>query len=56
MTKDDEVIPSFQTDEFKDAMEWYRGLYEQGAINGEFVTMQKQNQIDAIAQGRAASW
>ncbi len=52
VTDDDEVIPSFQTDEFKEAMEWYRGLYEQGAINGEFVTMQKQNQIDAIAQGK----
>jgi len=52
VTDDDEIIPSFQTDEFKDAMEWYRDLYEQGAINGEFVTMQKQNQIDAIAQGK----
>lgn len=48
----DEIIPSFQTDEFKEAMEWYRGLYEQGAVNGEFVTMQKQNQQDAIAQGK----
>ncbi|WP_406248883.1 extracellular solute-binding protein [Microbacterium sp. M] len=52
VVEDDEVIPTFQTDEFKEAMEWYRGLYEQGAINGEFVTMQKQNQIDAIAQGK----
>ncbi|WP_102191464.1 extracellular solute-binding protein [Microbacterium aurantiacum] len=52
VTDDDEVIPTFQTDEFKDAMEWYRGLYEQGAVNSEFVTMQKQNQIDAIAQGK----
>jgi len=52
VTDDDEVVPSFQTDEFKQAMEWYRGLYEQGAVNGEFVTMQKQNQQDAIAQGK----
>ncbi|WP_243229564.1 extracellular solute-binding protein [Microbacterium sp. CIAB417] len=52
VTDDDEVVPTFQTDEFKQAMEWYRGLYEQGAVNGEFVTMQKQNQIDAIAQGK----
>ncbi|MFB7249985.1 extracellular solute-binding protein [Microbacterium sp. NPDC056234] len=52
VTDDDEVIPTFQTDEFKQAMEWYRGLYEQGAVNGEFVTMQKQNQIDAVAQGK----
>ncbi|MBD7956492.1 extracellular solute-binding protein [Microbacterium sp. Sa4CUA7] len=48
----DEIIPSFTTDAFKEAMQWYRGLYEQGAVNGEFVTMQKQNQIDAIAQGK----
>ncbi|WP_460796460.1 extracellular solute-binding protein [Microbacterium sp. GXF0217] len=52
VVEDDEVIPTFQTDEFKEAMEWYRGLYEQGAVNGEFVTMQKQNQQDAIAQGK----
>ncbi|NKF30862.1 extracellular solute-binding protein, partial [Pseudomonas sp. BGM005] len=52
VTDDDEVVPSFQTDEFKEAMEWYRDLYEQGAVNGEFVTMQKQNQQDAIAQGK----
>jgi putative aldouronate transport system substrate-binding protein len=52
ITDDDEVVPAFQTDEFKDAMEWYRGLYEQGAVNSEFVTMQKQNQQDAIAQGK----
>jgi putative aldouronate transport system substrate-binding protein len=50
--EDDEVVPSFQTDAFKEAMEWYRDLYEQGAVNGEFVTMQKSNQQDAIAQGK----
>ncbi|MDP3952941.1 extracellular solute-binding protein [Microbacterium sp.] len=49
---DDEVVPSFQSDEFKDAMEWYRELYEQGAVNNEFVTVQKQNQQDAIAQSK----
>jgi len=52
VTDDGEVIPTFLTDEFTEAMEWYRGLYEQGAVNGEFVTMQKQNQLDAIAQGK----
>ncbi|MFC4137658.1 MULTISPECIES: extracellular solute-binding protein [unclassified Microbacterium] len=49
---DGEVVPSFTTDAFKDAMEWYRDLYDQGAVNNEFVTMQKQNQQDAIAQGK----
>src|SRR5690606_34885055 len=52
VTDDGEVIPSFQTKAFKEAMEWYRGLYEKGAVNSEFVTMQKQNQQDAIAQGK----
>lgn len=47
-----EVVPSFMTDEFRDAMEWYRGVYENGWVNQEFVTVQKQNQIDGIAQGR----
>ncbi|WP_251452150.1 extracellular solute-binding protein [Microbacterium sp. Marseille-Q6648] len=49
---DDNVVPSFTTDAFTEAMEWYRGLYERGAVNSEFVTMQKQNQQDAIAQGK----
>ncbi|WP_166850437.1 extracellular solute-binding protein [Isoptericola sp. BMS4] len=47
-----QVHAAFTTDEFKDAMEWYRGVYEQGAVNQEFVTVQKTNQQDAIAQGK----
>ncbi|WP_110588579.1 extracellular solute-binding protein [Microbacterium suaedae] len=47
-----EVVPSFTTDAFKEAMEWYRGLYEDGAVNNEFVTVQKSNQRDAIAQNK----
>jgi len=52
VTDDGEVVPAFATDAFKEAMEWYRGVYEDGAVNGEFVTMAKQNQQDAIAQGK----
>ncbi|WP_454041496.1 extracellular solute-binding protein [Cellulosimicrobium sp. Marseille-Q8652] len=52
VTEDDEVVPSFTTDEFKDAMEWYRGVYENGWVNQEFVTVQKQVQKDGIAQGK----
>ena len=50
---DDEgdLVPAFTTDEWKEAMEWYRGLYEDGLVNQEFVTMQKTNQRDAIARG-----
>ncbi|WP_182112425.1 MULTISPECIES: extracellular solute-binding protein [unclassified Actinotalea] len=49
---DDTVVPAFTTDEFKTAMEWYREVYENGHMNQEFVTTQKQNQQDAIAQGK----
>ncbi|QAY59075.1 extracellular solute-binding protein [Microbacterium protaetiae] len=46
------IVPSFDTDAFRRAMQWYHGLYEQGAVNNEFVTVQKKNQQDAIAQGK----
>jgi len=52
VTEDDEVVPTFQTETFKEAMAWYRDLYQQGAVNNEFVTVQKQNQQDAIAQNK----
>ncbi len=52
LTDDDEIVASFGTDAFKEGMEWYRDLYEDGAVNNEFVTVQKQNQYDAIAQGK----
>ncbi|GAB6939168.1 extracellular solute-binding protein [Isoptericola variabilis] len=47
-----QVRSTLDGDAFKQAMEWYRGLYEQGAVNQEFVTMQKTNQQDAIARGK----
>jgi putative aldouronate transport system substrate-binding protein len=49
---DDEVVASFTTEPFIEAMEWYRDLYQDGAVTQEFVTIQKQNQQDAIAQGK----
>lgn len=49
---DGQVVPTFTTDAYKDAMEWYRGVYEDGGVNQEFVTVQKQNQQDGIAQGK----
>jgi putative aldouronate transport system substrate-binding protein len=48
----DEIVASFTTDAFKEAMEWYKGLYDEGAVNQEFITLQKQNQYDAIAQSK----
>jgi putative aldouronate transport system substrate-binding protein len=52
VTDDGQVVPAFTTDAFKEAMEWYRGVYENGWMNQEFVTVQKQNQQDGIAQGK----
>src|SRR5699024_5132264 len=46
------VVPTFTTDAFKEAMEWYRNAYANGWVNQEFVTMQKQNQQQAIAQDK----
>jgi putative aldouronate transport system substrate-binding protein len=52
VTEEGQVVPAFTTDAFKEAMEWYRGVYEDGAVNQEFVTLQKSNQQDAIAQDK----
>ena len=46
------IVPACTTDAWKDAMEWYRGVFEAGGINQEFVTVQKQNQQQAIAQDK----
>jgi putative aldouronate transport system substrate-binding protein len=50
--EDGKIVPAFQTDPWKEAMEWYRGVVEKGGVNKEFITMQKSNQQDAIAQGK----
>ncbi|WP_114855792.1 extracellular solute-binding protein [Brachybacterium sp. YJGR34] len=47
-----QIVPSATTDAWKEAMEWYRGVYEAGGVNQEFITMQKQNQQQAIAQDK----
>ncbi|MBD5785403.1 extracellular solute-binding protein [Cellulosimicrobium terreum] len=52
VTDSGEVVPSFTTDEFKEAMEWYREVHDNGWMNEEFVTLPKQNQKDGIAQGK----
>lgn len=52
VTADDKVVPAFTTDEYKKAMEWYRGLYADGAVNQEFITVQKKNQQDGLARGK----
>ena len=46
------IVPTPTTDAWKEAMQWYRGAFEKKWINQEFVTVQKQNQQQAIAQDK----
>lgn len=46
------IVPACTTVPWKEAMEWYRGAFERKLINQEFVTVQKQNQQQAIAQDK----
>ncbi|MFC7374974.1 MULTISPECIES: extracellular solute-binding protein [unclassified Brachybacterium] len=46
------IVPACTTDPWKEAMQWYREVYEAGGVNQEFITMQKQNQQQAIAQDK----
>lgn len=46
------IVPTCTTDAWKEAMQWYRGAFEKKWINQEFVTVQKQNQQQAIAQDK----
>ena len=47
-----QIVASATTDAWKEAMQWYRGVYQAGGVNQEFITMQKQNQQQAIAQDK----
>ncbi|GAA1718946.1 extracellular solute-binding protein [Brachybacterium phenoliresistens] len=44
------VVPTVTTDAYKEALAWYRDAYANGWVNQEFVTMQKENQAQAVAQ------
>lgn len=46
------IIPAIISDPWKEAMEWYRGVFEAGGVNQEFITTQKENQQQAIAQDK----
>lgn len=52
LSSEGKIVPAFTTDAWKEAMEWYRGVFEFGGVNQEFVTVQKQNQQQAIAQDK----
>src|SRR5699024_8049594 len=46
------IIPAFISEPWKEAMEWYRDIYAAGGVNQEFITTQKENQQQAIAQDK----
>lgn len=52
ITDDDEVIPSFMQPEYKEAMEWFRNIYDNGWMNSDFAVMAKNDQKNYIVQGR----
>lgn len=48
---DGAVVSSYDTDAMKAAMEWYRGLYDDGAINPDFPTLQKAEHMERYGVG-----
>lgn len=52
ITDDDEVMPSFMQPEYKEAMEWFRNIYDNGWMNSDFAVMAKNDQKNYIVQGR----
>lgn len=53
VTEDNEVIPSFMQPEYKEAMEYFRNIYENGWMNSDFAVMAKTDQKDYVVQGKA---
>ncbi|KAF1300563.1 MULTISPECIES: extracellular solute-binding protein [Enterococcus] len=52
VTEEEEVIPSFMQPEYKESMEWFRDIYENGWMNSDFTVMAKNDQKDYIVQGK----
>lgn len=45
---EEQVVPSYTTDAHRDAVEWFADIYDNGWMNPDFVTLQKQNHIDGF--------
>ncbi len=56
ITDDDEVMPSFMQPEYKEAMEWFRNIYDNGWMNSDFAVMAKNDQKNYIVQGRGGMY
>ncbi|MGM0198352.1 extracellular solute-binding protein [Enterococcus sp. DIV1314a] len=52
VTEDEQVLPSFMQEEYKEAMEWFRDIYQNGWMNSDFAVMAKNDQKDYIIQGK----
>ena len=52
LNDDGEIIPSFMQPEYKEAMEYYRNIYQNGWMNSDFAVMPKNDQKDYIATGK----
>lgn len=42
------LVPAFMTDEYLQSMQWLRGLYEEGILNPDFVTLPNSGAKDAF--------
>lgn len=51
LDSDGNVVSSYDTDAMKTAMEWYRELYDDGAINPDFPTLQKAEHMERYGVG-----
>ncbi|SDM26703.1 extracellular solute-binding protein [Sediminibacillus halophilus] len=53
----DEVVPKFMAgDKIKDALEYYRTMYEEGLIHPEFLTIQQPEYRSNIIAGNTGMW
>jgi len=51
LDSDGNVVSSYDTDAMKTALEWYRELYDDGAINPDFPTLQKAEHMERYGVG-----
>lgn len=52
VVKDNKVEPAFMQQEYKDAMKWFKNIYDHGWMNSDFSVMAKNDQKDYIVQGK----
>lgn len=48
-----EIVPVFKTDEYKEALDWMRKLYDEGIIRSDWATVQSSDWGQALQRGEA---